>query len=150
MSFLCYNKRRYKKDFYKPLNYLCINKNNKVMSSALTHILKNECPVCHKGKVFTDKNIFLNFSFPKMNEYCSHCSYKFQKEPGYFFGAMYVNYGLTVAQGIATYCIAQYFFETNFDLRILPIIAVVITLLTPFNLRFSRLAWIYMFKDYTS
>lgn len=120
------------------------------MSSAITHILKNECPVCHKGKVFTDKNIFLNFGLPKMNEYCSHCSYKFQKEPGYFFGAMYVNYGLTVAQGIATFVVAQYFFETNFDLRIIPIIAVVITLLTSFNLRFSRLVWIYMFKDYTS
>jgi hypothetical protein len=63
---------------------------------------------------------------------------------------MYVNYGLTVAQGIATYCIAQFFFDQTFDLRIIPIIAVVITLLTSFNLRFSRLAWIYMFKDYTS
>ncbi|OMQ11193.1 DUF983 domain-containing protein [[Flexibacter] sp. ATCC 35103] len=119
------------------------------MSSALTHILSNECPICHKGKVFKDKNIFLNFSLPKMNEYCSHCNYKFQKEPGYFFGAMYVNYGLTVAQAITTYCIAQFFFEKNFDLRIIPIIAVVIILLTSFNLRFSRLAWIYMFKDYT-
>ncbi|MBZ4044477.1 DUF983 domain-containing protein [Flavobacterium hibisci] len=120
------------------------------MSNTLVHILKNECPHCHKGKVFKDKNIFLNFGFPKMNESCSHCNYKFQKEPGFFFGAMYVNYGLTVAQGIATYCIAQFFFENTFDLRIIPIIAVVIILFTSFNLRFSRLAWIYMFKDYTS
>jgi hypothetical protein len=38
---------------------------------------------------------------------------------------MYVNYGLTVAQG-ATYVIAQFFFKETFDLRIIPIIAVVI------------------------
>ncbi|WP_163398200.1 DUF983 domain-containing protein [Flavobacterium fluviatile] len=120
------------------------------MSNSLIHILKNECPHCHKGKVFKDKNIYLNFGFPKMNETCSHCHYKFQKEPGFFFGAMYVNYGLTVAQGITTYCIAQFFFENTFDLRIIPIIAFVIILLTSFNLRFSRLAWIYIFKDYTS
>lgn len=120
------------------------------MANSLTHILSNECPVCHKGKVFKDKNILLNFGFPKMNETCSQCHYKFQKEPGFFFGAMYVNYGLTVAQGIATYCIAQFFFEKTFDLRIIPIIAAVIILFTSFNLRFSRLAWIYMFKDYTS
>jgi uncharacterized protein (DUF983 family) len=114
------------------------------------HILKNECPNCNKGKVFKDKNIFLNFSFPKMNEYCSHCHSKFQKEPGYFFGAMYINYGLNVAQGIATYCIAQFFFEKRFDLRIIPIIATVIIALTFFNLRLSRLIWIYMFKNYSN
>ncbi|EJL67114.1 DUF983 domain-containing protein [Flavobacterium sp. CF136] len=120
------------------------------MSNTLIHILKNECPNCHKGKVFKDKNIFLNFGFPKMNEHCSHCNYKFQKEPGYFFGAMYVNYGLTVAQAIATYCVAQFFFEKTFDLRIIPIIAGVIITFSFFNLRFSRLLWIYMFKNYSS
>jgi hypothetical protein len=36
---------------------------------------------------------------------------------------MYVNYGLTVAQGIATYVLAQFFFQRDFDLRIIPIIA---------------------------
>lgn len=85
-----------------------------------------------------------------MNEHCPHCNYKFQKEPGYFFGAMYVNYGLTVAQGIATYVIAHFFFKETFDLRIIPIIMAVIIALTPFNLRFSRLLWIYMFKNYSS
>jgi hypothetical protein len=78
-----------------------------------------------------------------MNEYCSHCHYKFEKEPGYF-GAMYVNYGLTVAQSIATYGIAQFFFQERFE--IIPIIAFVIIALASFNIRLSRLLWIYMFK----
>lgn len=119
------------------------------MSNSIVHILNNDCPHCLKGKVFNEKSIFFNFGFPKMNEYCSHCNYKFEKEPGYFFGAMYVNYGLTVAQGIATYVIAQFFFTETFDLRIIPIIAVVIIAMASINLRLSRLLWIYMFKNYS-
>ncbi|WP_026707654.1 hypothetical protein [Flavobacterium frigidarium] len=119
------------------------------MANALTHILNNECPHCQKGKVFNEKNIFLNIGFPKMNKSCSYCKTQFEKEPGYFFGAMYVNYGLTVAEGIATYVIAQSFFTTAFDLRIIPIIAFVIIALASINIRLSRLLWLYMFKDYS-
>ena len=103
-----------------------------------------------EGKVFKEKNIFFNIGFPKMNEYCPHCQFKFEKEPGYFFGAMYVNYGLTVAQGIATYVIAHFFFAKTFDLRIIPIIIGVIVGMSSINIRLSRLLWIYMFKNYSS
>lgn len=85
-----------------------------------------------------------------MNEYCQHCNFKFEKEPGYFFGAMYVNYGLSVAQGIATYVIAHFFFEQTFDLRMIPIIMAVMLALSTFNIRLSRLIWIYMFKNYST
>lgn len=120
------------------------------MLNTLTHILNNECPNCKQGKVFKEKNIFFKFKFPKMNEYCLTCNYKFEKEPGYFFGAMYVNYGLSVAQGIATYMVAHLFFEETFDLRMIPIIMTVMLAFSPFNIRFSRLLWIYMFKNYSN
>ena len=32
----------------------------------------------------------------KMNLDCSNCGFKFEREPGYFVGAMYINYGATV------------------------------------------------------
>jgi hypothetical protein len=59
---------------------------------------------------------------------------------------MYVNYGLTVAQGIAY--VAQFFFSETFDLRIIPIIVVIIAMAS-INIRLSRLLWIYMFKNYS-
>jgi hypothetical protein len=120
------------------------------MSNVIAHILNNDCPNCHEGKVFKEKSIFFSIGFPKMNQFCSHCQFKFEKEPGYFFGAMYVNYGLTVAQSIATYVIAHFFFKETFDLRIIPIIGVVIITMASFNIRLSRLLWIYMFKNYSS
>ncbi len=120
------------------------------MSNAVAHMLNNDCPHCLEGKVFNEKNLFFNIGFPKMNKFCPHCNFKFEKEPGYFFGAMYVNYGLTVAESIATYIIAQFFFEETFDFRIIPIIAFVIIAMASFNIRFSRILWIYMFRNYSS
>ncbi|WP_220762700.1 DUF983 domain-containing protein [Flavobacterium sp. UMI-01] len=120
------------------------------MIDTLYHLFKNKCPNCHKGSVFNEKKPFLKLGFPTMHSHCSHCHFKFEKEPGYFFGAMYMNYGLTVAQSIATYGIAQIFFKETFDIRIIPIIAVVIVVMASFNIRFSRLLWIYLFKGYSA
>ncbi len=118
--------------------------------NALAHILQNRCPNCHQGKVFADKSFFFSLGFPKMNSHCSHCHTKFEKEPGYFFGAMFVNYGLTVGEAILTYAIASQFFEKSFDQRILLIIALVILTLVSFNIRLSRMIWIYAFKNYST
>jgi hypothetical protein len=30
-----------------------------------------------------------------MNSHCSHCGIKFEREPGFFLGSIYFNYGLT-------------------------------------------------------
>lgn len=119
------------------------------MSHLLLHILKTECPNCHKGKVFKNQNL-LTFGFPEMNEQCSHCDNKFNKEPGYFFGAMYMNYMLNVAEGLIVYFLARPFFTETFDLRMFPIIAGTLLLLTFFNIRLSRMLWIYIFKNYTN
>lgn len=119
------------------------------MLSSLYHILKNDCPNCYKGKVFRDKSFFFSLGFPKMNTHCSHCHTKFEKEPGFFFGAMFVNYGLTVGEGLLTYFIASPFFEERFDLKIFPIIVIVILLLGSFNIRLSRMIWIYIFRNYS-
>lgn len=118
------------------------------MYKLVRKILNNECPNCDKGSVFKDKSFFFSMGFPKMNEYCNHCHYKFEKEPGYFFGAMFVNYGLTVGEGIITYLILRNFFEKAIDLKMIPIIGCVILLLCFFNIRLSRMIWIYMFKKY--
>jgi uncharacterized protein (DUF983 family) len=47
------------------------------------------CPRCGLGRLFRRP-----FS---MNSYCFHCGLKFEREQGYFVGAIYINYGVTVA-----------------------------------------------------
>jgi uncharacterized protein (DUF983 family) len=61
--------------------------------STLRSILQQRCPRCRIGGIF-HYSIFRGF--PKMCERCSICDLKFEREPGYFLGAMYFSFGLGV------------------------------------------------------
>ena len=68
-------------------------------------------------------------------------------EPAFYFGALYVSYGITVAICIATFITSKIIF----DLALLSsFIAVFIALILfiPVNLRLSRILWINMFINY--
>jgi uncharacterized protein (DUF983 family) len=58
--------------------------------SALHGILYQLCPRCREGKIF-QRSVWL---FPSMYERCPVCGLKFEREAGYFLGAMYISYGL--------------------------------------------------------
>ena len=64
-----------------------------VKPPALMSILKQRCPRCRAGKIFRG-SIFRGF--PKMYERCEVCDLKFEREAGYFLGAMYISYGLAL------------------------------------------------------
>lgn len=116
------------------------------MLNSILKILSNECPRCDNGKVFRDKSFYFSFGFPKMNTHCPNCSYKFEREPGFFIGAMYISYALTIGESIITYLIAQQFFEKLFDVRIVFVVLPVLLLLMFVNIRISRMVWMYLFK----
>ncbi len=50
--------------------------------------LRGRCPRCRHGKIFA--------GILKMNERCPSCGLLFEREPGYFTGAMVVSYTLGV------------------------------------------------------
>ena len=66
----------------------------------LSSILKLKCPNCSNGEIYKKHHFF---SYAKMNDSCEECNYLFNKEPGFFFGAMFVSYALTVAECIAVF-----------------------------------------------
>lgn len=106
--------------------------------------LKGKCPNCEKGNVYEKSGSF-SFSLPKMKENCDECGHRFLKEPGFFYGAMYVSYGLAIAIAVAAFVICQFFFENVLDLRMFGIIATVVVLFSVQNYKLSRLIWMYMF-----
>jgi uncharacterized protein (DUF983 family) len=61
--------------------------------STCNDILRHRCPRCRVGKIFR-RSIFLGF--PKMHERCSVCHLRYEREPGYFLGAMYISYALAL------------------------------------------------------
>lgn len=106
--------------------------------------LSSKCPNCEVGNVYK-KKAGVSFSLPEMNENCSNCGHKFLKEPGFFYGAMYVSYALAMAITIATFVVCQFFFEKAFDIRMFYIISAVVVLSSWHNYKYSRMIWMYMF-----
>jgi len=108
-------------------------------------ILGNRCPNCKKGQIYSNKNIYFNLAKNKMNKTCANCGYRFEKEPGYFFGSMYVSYALGVAQAIITAVVGLNFYHYSLP-EIYPWIIIVQILMYSFNMRISRIIWIYLFR----
>lgn len=111
---------------------------------SILSVLKGECPKCKSEKVFNKKGNLLLFKIPKMSSKCSNCSFLFDKESGFFFGAMFVSYALIVAQAVALFVILHVFLDLTYVITFISII-VLITLIGTINYRLSRIIWIYLF-----
>jgi Ca2+-dependent lipid-binding protein len=82
-----------------------------------------------------------------MHEKCSHCGLTYQLEPSFFYGAMYVSYGLNVATGIAAFVISYLIFGSTLKTAFIAIIVALI-ILFPYVLRWARNIYINMFVSY--
>ena len=127
----------------KCLNFLQMLKKG----SKLNSILTGSCPRCHQESMYIDQNpLHLNKTL-KMHERCGHCRLKYMIEPSFFYGAMYVSYGLNVAVGIAAFIVSFVFLKISIEVAFISIFGALI-LLMPFVLRWSRNIYINMFVSY--
>lgn len=115
--------------------------------SKLNSILTGSCPRCQEESMYVDKNPYHLSKLYEMHETCSHCNLQYKIEPSFFYGAMYVSYGLTVAIGVATFIIAKVFLGLDLIESFVAIIVALI-LLTPITARLSRNIYINIFVHY--
>jgi uncharacterized protein (DUF983 family) len=115
--------------------------------SKLNSILTGSCPRCQKESMYLDNNLLHLSKILKMNDHCSHCGLKYQIEPSFFYGAMYVSYGLNVAIGIAAFVVAFVLFNASFGTAFVTIVLSIIVLY-PLVMRLSRSIYINMFVSY--
>jgi uncharacterized protein (DUF983 family) len=112
----------------------------------LYSILHKRCPRCHEGKFFKYKVSFKLFKINELYKTCSKCGQKYYLEPSFYYGAMYVSYGLTVALAVAVFVIS-YLIGLS-PLYILIAITASLLLGSPFVLQLSRIIWINLFVSY--
>lgn len=111
--------------------------------SVIAGIIREKCPKCGTGDVFIKKGNPLTFTMPKMHSHCPVCNHKFEKEPGYFFGSMFISYAITVAEMIILIALTYYVIESF--VTIIVLVGLMAILLSTFNFRLSRMIWMYMF-----
>lgn len=62
-------------------------KNRPQIETLLWRGMQLKCPRCGEGKLYR--------TFLKMHDQCPTCQLSFLREPGYYLGATYINYGIT-------------------------------------------------------
>ena len=86
--------------------------------------------------------------FMKMNDRCDFCGQSFMPEPGYYFVAMFVSYGLNAGFFIAVWVAMIILMdEVSLTAMIIALLIIIFGLL-PITFRLSRVLWIYIFVRY--
>jgi len=103
-----------------------------------------KCPRCHQGKMFSHTAYNLR-RFDEMPETCPVCGFRYEVELGFYWGAMYMSYGLSV--GIVFLVgIGLYYLAGNPPTWVyLAAVATTVLVLTPVLFRYARVMMLYFF-----
>jgi len=100
-------------------------------------ILRQRCPVCLEGAMFS--GIF------QMAPRCPHCGHEFEREPGFFQGAMYVSWALSVAFFAGLAYASTWLLAPLISLPLALAVAVGAYLpIVPMLFRYSRVIWAHV------
>ena len=97
-------------------------------------MLRLRCPRCLDGRLWR--------RFLTMNERCPTCGLEFEREPGYFTGAMVVSYGLAVPV-LGALVIGLMTIGGLDAVQALLIGDAIYLALVPFIFRYSRVVWLH-------
>ncbi len=120
---------------------------NILQGNPLYSIFTGTCPVCQQAGMYKNANPYKLSETLKMHEHCPHCHTKFKIEPSFFYGAMYVSYGVGVAFAVAAFIISYYFLNSTLLTAFLVIVATLFVL-APVIMRLSRNIWVNIFFKY--
>ncbi len=115
-----------------------------MLNNILYSVAANKCPKCNKGDVFITNNPYKLTQFDKMHDACTCCGEVYEREPGFFYGAMYVSYALMAGWFMVTWAIDTFIVQSE-TWQYLTFIITSIILLMPVTFRTSRLIWLNFF-----
>ncbi len=122
--------------------------------SKLYSIFRYKCPQCQEGEFFVSHPYDLK-RIGDIHENCSHCGLKYSKEPGFYYGAMYVSYALGVALFVTLWTSFNLFIPKASIYTQLWVITLTTIVLSPYLYALSKIIWANMFirfqkdpKDY--
>lgn len=103
------------------------------------------CPRCRKSPLFISP---FNISLPlAMHKRCDYCDLNFEPEPGYYFGAMFISYGISAVYFLTIAAIAYFAFGMGVK-GIMGLIIFIGIISFIKILRLSRSVWIHIMTRY--
>lgn len=98
-------------------------------------LVRQRCPLCRHGPIFRGGIT--------MNETCPVCGVKFEREQGYFLGAMYFSFGLSSILLVTLFILGSWLLPDWESIPIGGLAFGVFLLFVPIIFRYSRVLWIY-------
>jgi hypothetical protein len=95
-----------------------------------------KCPRCGIGPMFG--GLF------HMHERCAHCRLKFEREPGYFLGSIYINYGVSALLTIAGWITLRYMIGVESRAVVGWILGTFCVVFGALFFRYARALWLAM------
>ena len=111
----------------------------------LLAVAQSRCPQCREGAIFAQP--WYSLQFLKIHSQCPVCGARYEPEPGFFIGAMYVNYAFNIAQLVVVGLFVWLVINPESAWWIVAAVLGVTFAMIPFTARYSRVIWLYMFGE---
>lgn len=103
----------------------------------LSAILRQRCPVCLEGPMYS--------GLLTMYDRCPQCGHEFEREPGFFQGAMYVSWLSSVGLFATLALLSTFLLAPHIGAFAAFAVAIVVYLPTvPMLYRYSRVIWAHV------
>ena len=113
----------------------------------LYSIFRMKCPRCQEGDFYLSHPYDLKH-VGEVLDHCPVCELKYSREPGFFYGAMYVSYALGVALFVTLWVSMNLFTPWVKTGTQIFVIIVVSLGLTPYLYALSKIIWANFFYKY--
>jgi len=120
---------------------------------AIGAMLTHQCPVCREASIYKNPSVYTFVEIGAMHKECPHCHINLVPETGFYFGAAYVSWALTVALWVSVLVALKVFdalgwIEFGFLTHPVTFLSsgmIATLILFPYLFRLSRSIWAFMF-----
>ncbi len=112
-------------------------------------IAHKKCPFCHEGAFFVDDNPYNLSKAGDLLDECPVCHRKYEPEPGFYYGGMYVSYALAVALFVTIYVAVQVLYPESPLWLYVALTLGSLVVLGPWMYALSKVIWANLFFKYT-
>ena len=109
-------------------------------------ILKMKCPRCHEADLFPTGTFEFKNPFD-MHRRCTNCDQDFMPEPGFYYGAMFISYAISVILLLPMTLLLVFYFKWSFNAAMGLVVILTLVLFLKI-LRLSRSIWIHIMVPY--
>jgi uncharacterized protein (DUF983 family) len=115
--------------------------------SKLYSIATMTCPQCQESQMMV-ANPYRFSTMGEVKDKCEVCGLDFKPEPGFYYGAMYVSYGLSVAIFVSIWASCTWFFDNVGVWTQISLIFIALIGLGPYLYALSKVIWANFFFSY--